>query len=968
MNFDSQKAMARALSVYRHRRCTDALCRLDLKPVSTMFAALLLVWAWTGCFTRPALAIDHATPAPSVEMLNVTGVAVEMVPAGHSSESLQRLAEAMIRATDRRFSAEDIDRTVARLKSTGLFAAIHVDTRPDPSGTVLLFRLTPFGLIKEISFDGAFPLLEDNILRVMTIAVGSPFVENDLPRQERFIAQLYRHNGFISPGVSIIGEKDSGDGNFILHIQIDRGPAYRLDKIILDGNKAISTLRLNTHLRNWQPAFGFLRQRRFIENELQGTLKTLRQFYRKNFYPEVRLSSQVDKNDQTGQVQIRVTIDEGPRYVVNFHGNSVFSDRVLKKDLVFLHRGIRGDARFQKSIDQITQRYHRAGCSQAQIAIKSEEAVEENLPVRRVIFDIDEGPRQLINSFRLEGNHHLTARDLQNEINAFPIGRAMPRRRPFVAETLNADVERIKQRYVREGFLNVKLQENLVKNADETSVDVVLDIIEGPRAIVAEVNINGLPAKKRKQAYVRFPLQPLQPFNPNDLRKGEKHLTALLSGQGHLYAKVTGRYDISADAQEVKIDYDVTQGPLVRVGDLFFTGNFRTRTAFLKQILNLGTGEAFSSQKLMRAQRDLRNLPFLSGAQVKAIGLKEQLSTVTVIVGINERKPYFVEAGAGYESERGFFINGQLGDINLWGRGQRGRIAGEVSQVGYQFEGSVTDPRLFNTPLMLTTGLFGKREEAFNVDFGVDSFGAYLNLGHDKWDALLLSLNTALARIDQYKRSSFDASTSTIDESEFEPRSSLTVRPTIVFDMRDSAIRPHKGIFSSLAVEVSRALENDLDNIFILNGDLRFFISPTDQLTFAALGRVGHAEPYDTTVTIPQDKLFYLGGVASVRGYEENLLYFGQKGKAVGGRSSINTSLEARYVFDNNLELSVFIDGGQITDLERKSEVDGWRSSVGLGLRYVTPIGPVGILYGHKLDRAPGESPGRFHFSFGYTF
>jgi outer membrane protein insertion porin family len=88
----------------------------------------------------------------------------------------------------------------------------------------------------------------------------------------------------------------------------------------------------------------------------------------------------------------------------------------------------------------------------------------------------------------------------------------------------------------------------------------------------------------------------------------------------------------------------------------------------------------------------------------------------------------------------------------------------------------------------------------------------------------------------------------------------------------------------------------------------------------------------------------------------------------VGGKKAMVGSLEARIDLGLNLELTTFFDIGSVQQALVEGGSDRFRSSVGLGLRYITPIGPMGLLYGHKLDREEGESAGRFHLSIGYSF
>ena len=88
----------------------------------------------------------------------------------------------------------------------------------------------------------------------------------------------------------------------------------------------------------------------------------------------------------------------------------------------------------------------------------------------------------------------------------------------------------------------------------------------------------------------------------------------------------------------------------------------------------------------------------------------------------------------------------------------------------------------------------------------------------------------------------------------------------------------------------------------------------------------------------------------------------------MGGRLELLGNIEVRYDLGSNFEISVFYDLGTIRDTEIDEGYDDLRSSVGVGLSYITPVGPISLMYGHKLDRKEGESSGRIHFSIGYTF
>jgi len=221
---------------------------------------------------------------------------------------------------------------------------------------------------------------------------------------------------------------------------------------------------------------------------------------------------------------------------------------------------------------------------------------------------------------------------------------------------------------------------------------------------------------------------------------------------------------------------------------------------------------------------------------------------------------------------------------------------------------------------------------------------------------------------EEFLQNSGSESVDTLDDDTSQPRSILVTTPAMIFDTRDSFIKPSKGIYSSLSVDISKGVRKSIDNFFKYRFDARYYITPVDRMTVAWLGRVGYIDPFGRTDQVPDDQLFYLGGTLDVRGFDENLLRFDSAGDPLGGRFSLAGSVEARIDLGRNLELTCFYDIGTVRDTYEDIGSDDFRSSVGLGLRYITPIGPVGILYGHKLDRKSGESAGRFHFSIGYTF
>ncbi|RUA01852.1 MAG: outer membrane protein assembly factor BamA, partial [Deltaproteobacteria bacterium] len=293
---------------------------------------------------------------------------------------------------------------------------------------------------------------------------------------------------------------------------------------------------------------------------------------------------------------------------------------------------------------------------------------------------------------------------------------------------------------------------------------------------------------------------------------------------------------------------------------------------------------------------------------------------------------------------------------------------GTIGQTGHRAAIGFTEPRFAGTRILADIGVHTERIEAFNQTFGTTLHGANLKLSTHPRAPLSLGWGVRYEYRHQFRRSPCATSPCDEDPDLFRPRSLLVTSPSMLYDTRDSFIYPHRGIFSALTVDISRGLQNSLDNFIKYRFDLRAFYTPVKRLTVALRGQVGYIDTYGSTGQIPDDQLFFLGGIGNIRGFAENRLRFDENGDPVGGRQAVSASLETRFHMGLNFELALFFDTGQISETFGEKGRASFRSSIGGGLRYLTPIGPIGLVYGYKLDPLDGESRGRFHLSIGYAF
>ncbi|MDD5722822.1 MAG: outer membrane protein assembly factor BamA [Syntrophales bacterium] len=930
-----------------------------------------LLWVALLC-TIPSAPVearskDTADSLPSGSGPVITEIAVRILDYRGDPAKLAAMARDFIFLTEGgHFSTDKMAKSIDALKLSRLFQEINVDSDEESDRMVLRFQLKPFRYIKSITLEGVYPLFERDVFNVMTMYPGGIFAQDELSRQTQLIENRYKQEGFVEPLVSVTSDEDVKDGSFVVHVKIEKGHYYRLDKIDIDGNQTYSDATVMTKMKAWRDNFFPAIGGRFIEGNLKQDIKNLVQFYRDNGYFDVQISHTVSKDPESGDVFVALTIAEGVQYKIDFSGNTEFQDRTLRKELVFFSEGNINNRGLKKSIKKIKEMYEEAGYLEATVTTGNRQSTDDTEPARVIRFIIDEGPRFIVKSIQISGNLSIEEERILKQMLTRVAG--VRDKGLYVPKVLEADLFAIKSLYLKEGYMDTEVKDDVSLSEDKQDVAIIITINEGIRTIVSELRITGLNTVEEATAMNALALKQGEPFRKYSIKDDENAISALVSEQGYPHVTVKGEALISSDKSEARVTYNVNEGPYVEMGNVYYTGNFRTRESILKNELELETGKPFSLVKVLEGQRNVRNMDIFQSVSFKTMGLKEEADRVNLLVDVEEKKPYFIEAGAGYESERGFFAHSKTGDHNLFGTNKNTWMGGEMSQIGYRADTGLNEPRLFGSHTSATLALFTERREEFNQDFGTQTYGSSLMFSHKFFANTTTGLGVRYERREQFLRDGAESALQANEADEFVPRSILVTTPSIRYDSRNSFIRPQTGVLSSFSVDISKGIQNSLDDFLRYRLDVRYFLTPLKRLTFALLGRGGYIQTYGSAGKVPDDQLFFLGGTMDVRGFSENMLRFGANSNPQGGRASLACSVEARINLGRNFELPCFFDTGTVEDSLGAIGSGNFRSSIGMGLRYITPIGPIGILYGIKLNPREEESRGRFHFSIGYTF
>lgn len=844
----------------------------------------------------------------------------------------------------------------------------------------LVFVLAPFRRIKSMRFRGNYPLFEQEVRDVMTLRVGMVFKPEALAEQRSLIAERFKSEGYIDPGVRIDWRQDPDDGHYFLSVTIEKGDYFTIGRFRMSGNRSFPESLLKAKMASWRTMALWAGQSRFAQDKFKQDIDKLLAYYRKQGFADAAVTYTLTPDVAEQQMHVDIVIDEGLPYRITFTGNSEFLDYTLRKDLELFELGNRGNIGLRRSIQNIRRRYLRAGYADVRVTWESADAGPEQAdagiqgkgsggePARTTArwlqLMISEGLRHQVRSVTIKGAHFFSEEKIKDQMLTRPQNGW--RKGVFDTQVLGEDLASIQALYQKYGFIHARIQETVDIHPSDKSVAIILTIEEGRQVLVGRIAFEGPAPVEQNTLREALQLKPGDPFQPDRVRLDESELAARIAPHGYPHVRVEARVAQDESENRAHITYRIATGPYVQVGAVVFAGNFRTRDPILARELEFESGDPFSLADVLAAQRNLRSTGLFETVQVRTIGLKEMESIVHLLFLTVEKKPYFFELGGGYDTSKGLYARTKTGDHNFLGTDKDIWTGGEIAETGWRWDAGISNPRLFGSRVQADMGGYIERQENFNQDFGVDSAGSTISLSR-RWPR---SITTYLAwryeRRQQFLREQ-DASQN-VDPQALDPRSNLVTTPTLVYDNRDSFIRPHRGWLANLSLDLSNGLDNDLDDFARYKADLRVYHPLHPDLTLAGMVRMGYIVAFGENADIPEDQLFFLGGTLDVRGYKENLLQFDTESDPVGGRLALSASVEARYDIGYHLELAAFVDAGRLQMTLDDAQEDEWRWTTGLGLRYQTPIGPIGLLYGHKIDPRPGESRGQFHFTIGYTF
>jgi outer membrane protein insertion porin family len=808
-----------------------------------------------------------------------------------------------------------------------------------------------------------------DILDAIRINEDSRVVKTELRALEEKVVRFYQTQGFLSASAQVECAPVAGFSDDFCHqilINVEEGPPTYIREVLVLGDSPPNIRSLQALIRSARGSIASEENKRLFDAGMIGAL-------RNEGYIAARVSSTFEEIDAEAPeerpgLRLTATLTLGAPVTFLFENATVFSpEEFLETIDLFGRRQPFGNNTISILLENVKRLYNEEGYLFASAKVEKQADDRSGRVIYRIT--IDEGPRLEVSEVIFEGLEALSQADLIAALQAEEPDAAPLIISPEVAvpEQLEVNTHTLRKVIELQGFPEAAVT-HLVK-PDETSGTVAIHYLidEGAPVIASRVDFSGIP-----DGLATVPPVPA-PLTIPRINHAVQLLSRQLSSAGYLESSIQTSFD-----ENGAITIHVQPGTQARIANLKLEGYSLIEPRVIESHLLIKEGDPLNQDRIEESKRRLLRLGLFNRVTVTTEALSSGSSDYGVTIAVQERSPRTVSIGGGANSDLGLHVFGEAVDRGLFGDGRSitARLDTYYDRVEAKINQGIAsltygDPLLLGEHYTYFSDLRFQRVELENQEFDLDrvSFANYAYRSRTEQSdiqGLSWSIGHTLLK-EQLTNVTPGAIIGSFDSGDVRLG---FVSSSLTFDRRDDPLNPQRGF--SLQAESALASEVFGSEASYLNLRGRAsFVTPlaSRRWTFAAGSRAGVAWTLSDTDEIPISQRFYLGGRTTVRGFSENSLGpRGFDGAVQGGDFVFAQNTELRYLLHSNIEALTFIDVGGLFLRDQGIEGADIRESTGLGIRYRSPIGPIGFDIGIPLDRRSGESTYRFHFNIGTNF
>ena len=681
----------------------------------------------------------------------------------------------------------------------------------------------------------------------------------------------------------------------------------------------------------------------------------------------------------TNRVPLKLSVNAGPRVRIEISGARLSEGRRRKLLPVYAEGGVDEDL-LQEGRRNLRDYFQRQGYFGADVTVRSHQ--DDQGGERVISYDIARGDRFRLVGVAFDGNHYFGGSLLERRLQVQPASFASSGR--FSQQLMRADVDSIRALYLSNGFQDSQVSATVDDRyrGKRNNMFVSFHVVEGTQTRIAGLQIEGNHAIATDTLLGVTGSTPGQPYSESNVTSDRNNILALYFNEGFPQAALREEVFAGDAPAQVRLIFHITEGTRTQVANVLLTGYQHTRRGIIARQVEIQPGGPLREGDVARTQRQLYNLGVFNRVQIAAQNPDGSDPKKTAVVEVREGQRYTIAYGAGFEvqsiaggatnpsgttvgaSPRGIF---EIARANMFGRAQTLSLKVRASTLEYRLALDYTADD-FLTHRSLSLGITGFADHAQDVN----TFTSTRYEGGVQLDEKLSPASSVSYRYFYRRVEAFDLKI-TPDEIPLLSQPTLVsgLGVTYARDRRDNPADAKRGSFNTIDVSYASKPLGSGASFFRASFQNSSFYSFGRSFVFARSVRFGAEVPAGTTadMDIPLPERFFAGGGTSLRGFGLNQA--GPRdavtGFPIGGLGLLIFNQELRFptklpVVGNRLGGTFFYDGGNVySDVNHISlaskapsltNLNYFSHTVGLGLRYPTPVGPVRVDFGYQLNPA----------------
>jgi outer membrane protein insertion porin family len=672
-----------------------------------------------------------------------------------------------------------------------------------------------------------------------------------------------------------------------------------------------------------------------------------------------------------------VILEERPTVAdVTFSGIKEFDAELLKKSLRDI--GLTEGRPFDKALaDRAEQELKRQYINRSMYAAQVVTTVTPGERNRvNLNFSVTEGDVAKIRDIRIVGNQAFSEATLRGLFDLDTGGWLSwyTKSNRYSRTKLNADLENLRSYYLTRGFLEFRIDSTQVAIAPEKDeMSITINISEGARYVVSKVELEGEYLGKEAEFKTLVSLRAGEPYNAEDVTTTVKAFTDYFGAFGYAFAQVEATPEIDRVNNRVAFVLRAQPARRVYVRRINIEGNNRTRDEVIRREFRQLESAWYDSDRIRLSRDRVDRLGYFTEVGIDTQPVPGSPDQVDLTLSVAEKPTGNLTLGAGYSQAEGLSVVAGIKQENVFGSGNYLGVDVNTSKFNRQFVLSTTDPYYTTDGISRTFDLYYKTTTPYNEqggDYRLVTPGVSVRFGvpFTEKDTVFFGIGAEQTRIEP--GTSIPAAYLAYANEFGYTSTSIPLTVGWSRDTRDSALVPNEGRLQRFNSEVGVAGDTRYAK---LSYQYQQYIPLNKQYTLAFNGELGWGAGLGGR-PFPVFKNFYAGGLGSVRGFEQGTL--GPRditGSFIGGSRKLGLNAEIIAPFpgagnDRTLRVFGFFDVGNVYGENDKVSLADMRSSVGVGLSWISPIGPLRFAYATPVREFAGDRIQKFQFQIGTSF